>query len=417
MSQRLRVGLLQFVFAWLNLALTAPSVYLWLGLPLVMRQHGWSGADIGLFQLAGLPAVFKFVLAAPVERHRFAGGHYRMWAIGLCVVFALVLGLIGSQQLLSNRTALFGLAFAAALMATWADVPVNALAIKLLPASQRMRAGGLRSAALSLGAIVGGGVMLLVQTTWGWSAPFWLMAGGVGLGVVLLMCMRESLRESSLGTLSAPAVPADRTRDSASPRLQVAAYFAQPGAAIWTGLLLTIFPFVGTAWFYLKPLLLDHGFAPHQVAWVAGIGGGVLAAFASMASTAIVKRVGLANAVSGSAWFSFLALAMLACMVRFGGGPVGLGMAAAAVALAMGMAASLSFGLMMFFTQPERDAVDYGVQASLFSVSRMAIPLLAGLALDRMAYDGMVMLLCMAMLCVVGLARYARPVITALSRK
>ena len=49
-------------FGWLHLALTAPSVYLWLGLPLVMRQHGWSGTAIGLFQLAGLPALIKFCL-------------------------------------------------------------------------------------------------------------------------------------------------------------------------------------------------------------------------------------------------------------------------------------------------------------------------------------------------------------------
>ena len=49
------VWLLQALFGWLHLALTAPSVYLWLGLPLVMRQHGWSGTAIGLFQLAGCP--------------------------------------------------------------------------------------------------------------------------------------------------------------------------------------------------------------------------------------------------------------------------------------------------------------------------------------------------------------------------
>ena len=37
------VWMLQALFGWLHFALTAPSVYLWLGPPLVMRQHGWSG--------------------------------------------------------------------------------------------------------------------------------------------------------------------------------------------------------------------------------------------------------------------------------------------------------------------------------------------------------------------------------------
>ena len=46
----------QMVFGLLHLAMTAPMIYLALGLPLLMRQHGWSGLDIGLFQLAGIPA-------------------------------------------------------------------------------------------------------------------------------------------------------------------------------------------------------------------------------------------------------------------------------------------------------------------------------------------------------------------------
>lgn len=36
---------LQLLFGWLNLALAVPSIYLMFGLPLVMRQYGWSGTD------------------------------------------------------------------------------------------------------------------------------------------------------------------------------------------------------------------------------------------------------------------------------------------------------------------------------------------------------------------------------------
>ena len=47
----------QLLLGWLNLALTVPLIYLYIGLPLVMRQNGWSGTQIGLMQLAGLPAM------------------------------------------------------------------------------------------------------------------------------------------------------------------------------------------------------------------------------------------------------------------------------------------------------------------------------------------------------------------------
>ena len=176
MKPALRITLLHALFGWLNLSLTAPSIYLWLGLPLIMRQHGWSGMDIGLFQLAGLPALFKFALALPVERRRGAADastqRYRPWAIALCLLLAVLMLLMGRRELLGSRNELFALACAVALLTTWADIPVNALAIRVLPEAQRLRAGGIRSAALSLGAIVGGGIMLLLQTRWGWRAPW-----------------------------------------------------------------------------------------------------------------------------------------------------------------------------------------------------------------------------------------------------
>ena len=34
---------LQLLFGWLGFVLVVPSIYLLLGLPLVMREHGWSG--------------------------------------------------------------------------------------------------------------------------------------------------------------------------------------------------------------------------------------------------------------------------------------------------------------------------------------------------------------------------------------
>ena len=303
------VWLLQALFGWLHLALTAPSVYLWLGLPLVMRQHGWSGTAIGLFQLAGLPALIKFALAAPVEA-RSANGQprYRAWALALCLAYAAVLLALGWQQLLAERLWLFGLAFAAALAATWADIPVSALAIRLLPASERMRAGGVRAAALSLGAIVGGGMMLLMQAKWGWRAPFLCLAGALALGALLLAWVVRHEPGDAPSPLLLP-VP------KAGLAAMVRGYRAQPGAWRWTLVLVSYFPFIGAAWFYLKPLMLDHGFAPAQAALLAGMGGGVVAALAGAASPLLTRRLGTRRALPLYAGCNVAALALLAAVI------------------------------------------------------------------------------------------------------
>ena len=83
--------------------------------------------------------------------------------MALLLAYAAVLLALGWRDLLNDGALLFALAAAAALAGTWADVPVNALAIRVLPAASRAWAGGIRSMALCLGAIVGGGLMLLAQ--------------------------------------------------------------------------------------------------------------------------------------------------------------------------------------------------------------------------------------------------------------
>ncbi|WLH89278.1 MFS transporter [Pseudomonas sp. FP453] len=387
---------LQLLFGWLGFVLVVPSIYLLLGLPLVMREHGWSGTDIGLFQLAGLPAVFKFLLALPVQRYRFQRGHYRNWAMLLCLLLAVLLLAASQLSITGNPLYLFGLAFAASVLATWADIPVNALAIKLLPQSEQVRAGSIRSAALFLGAIVGAGVMLLVQSRWGWQAPFLLMAGGLVLALLPLAWLREG---DARGTSAAPVNPA---------LADWSGYFRQPGARLWTWVLLTSFPFVGAAWLYLKPLLLDQGMVAPKVALIAGVGGGVVGAVASLLGGRLIQRIGPGRAIPLFMLWALISLLALTAAVGLRADMVWLVAAAFLLATAMGAVSTLVFALMMFFSREHRQAADYGLQASLFVLTRMLVPIGAGVLLDRSGHVGMLAGLSLAMALVCGVAVLGR---------
>ncbi|MFD2883663.1 hypothetical protein ACFS4T_16680 [Pseudomonas lini] len=65
------------------------------------------------------------------------------------------------------------LAMSVSLFGTWVDMPVNALTIRILPQTQHMQAGAIRSTATCLGAIVGGGLMLILYNHMGWASPFY----------------------------------------------------------------------------------------------------------------------------------------------------------------------------------------------------------------------------------------------------
>ncbi|WP_024304092.1 MFS transporter [Pseudogulbenkiania sp. MAI-1] len=372
----------QFVFGLLGLALAAPSVYLMLGLPLLMREQGWSGTEIGLFQLAGLPAVFKVVLALPVERWQPARWPYRRWTLLLGGAYLLALLALAAAGMETPKALLFVLILAGSVLATWTDIPVSALAIKMLPPSERTLAGGVRSAALFAAAIIGGGAMLLLEQALGWAAPFLAMSVLLLSALVLL----GSLEETE-GSQSGKPLPS---------RGRPGGFFRQPGAGPWVVLLLGYFPFVATAWVYLKPLLLDQGFPAPQVAWIAGIGGGSLGVLASLATARLVSREGLPYVLPLSVLGNVLVLGLLASAVWLEVGAAWLLAASGLLALAMGATSSLVFSLMMDFSRQYHQAVDYGIQASLFALGRLAVPPLAGVLLDIYHYPGMLLALTVA---------------------
>lgn len=379
---------LQLLLGWVNFAMTAPLIYLYLGLPLVMRQHGWSGTEIGLFQLAGLPAVLKFVLGAPVDRWARGAPGYRRWSLVLMAGYAaslVGLACLGIEQ--AGFVPLFALAVLASLLGTWADAPVNALAIRCLPAEERQRAGIIRSAASSLGAVVGGGVMLMLQARAGWAWPFWALSGGLLLAALgLWLIPRATLAQ-------ADGVQARQVGVG-----QWLAYFSSTERRRWVVMLMLYFPFIGAAWVYLKPLLLDQGLPPEQVALVAGVLGGVVGAVGSALGGHLARRSGLQRALPACALAGVAALGALAGTVASGAGVPWLVACTLLLALVMGASAGLLFGMMMNHTRAGLTAVDYGLQSSLFVLTRTLVPMLAGILLDRLGYLGMLagLILCMA---------------------
>lgn len=379
---------LQLLLGWVNFAMTAPLIYLYLGLPLVMRQHSWSGTEIGLFQLAGLPAVLKFVLGAPVDRWARGAPGYRHWSLVLMAGYAaslVGLACLGIEQ--AGFVPLFVLAMLASLLGTWADAPVNALAIRCLPAEERQRAGIIRSAASSLGAVVGGGVMLMLQARAGWAWPFWALSGGLLLAALgLWLIPRATLAQ-------ADGVQARQVGVG-----QWLAYFSNAERRRWVLMLMLYFPFIGAAWVYLKPLLLDQGLPPEQVALVAGVLGGVVGAVGSALGGHLARRSGLQRALPACALAGVAALGALAGTVASGAGVPWLVACTLLLALVMGASAGLLFGMMMNHTRAGLTAVDYGLQSSLFVLTRTLVPMLAGILLDRLGYLGMLagLILCMA---------------------
>ncbi|WKD29243.1 MFS transporter [Halomonas sp. KG2] len=389
----------QLAFGWLHFALALPSIYLLLGMPLVLREQGWSGTQIGLLQLAGLPAVLKLVMAVPVERCRLGGGGYRAWAGLLGLLLGLALLGLAYDFPLAQPPRFYAWVLLISWLATWADVPVNALAIRCLPVEERLRAGGIRSAALFLAAVVGGGLLLVVHERAGGAVPFVLMALLLAVGGLLLRWISISV-PPEVGRQ--PYASVEGTVESLNHKGAMG-FVRQPAASIWVALLMLLFPFVGAGWVYLKPLLLDLGMPMEQVAWWVGVGGGIAGALASLAGQRLARSIGLGRALPLLAALATLALASLGGVGYMAAGHALWLVGAGLLACAMGALSGVMFGLMMHFARSGYQALDYGLQASLFTLSRLAVPVLAGILLDRLGYPAMFTALALGMAAVVVL--------------
>ena len=338
---------------------------------------------------------------------------YRAWSLALGAGYGAALLALAFASIHSARPVLFALLLACVLLATWADVPVSALQIRVLPPAERARAGGVRSAAMFGAAVLGGGVMLVLSQRLGWSAPFYGMAGLLALALALLPTLRM---DGAGGEDDGGARPSAETGVQASPATWPAllrGFLAQPGAGRWLALLSGCFPLVGAAWVYLKPMLLGQGFAAEQVAWIVGVGGGALGAAASLLIGLLAPAARLPALLPRATWFGAAALAALAACLACQASAAWLIAASGWLACATGISASVAFGLMMERARPACQAADYGLQASFFALGRLALMPLAGWLLDGAGSAALVAALAVAS---AGMAALAGRWMDALAR-
>lgn len=395
----------QLAFGWMNFALAVPSIYLMLGMPLIMRQHGWSGTEIGLFQLAALPTIFKFLFALPIQKFNLGRGHFVSWLWGLSIPLLMLFFWLSTHDLIDHPRLLFIFTFIISILLTCLDIPLNALAVQFFSRSQQIVTGSIRSAALFLGAIIGGGIMLLLHNHSGWYLPFIVMASFVAIGLIPFIFLR---RYAQL----IPHTPnLTTTKDNIIHRWKT--FFQQPHAKAWVSLLIFGFPFIGAVWLYLKPMLLDYGLSVANVALMIGTVGGIFGAISSLCASQLAKYLGIAKTMMIYFVISIIAILLFTFSLWIKVDVIYLIIWALLISIGMGGISALLFGLTLLFTRKDNNAADYGLQTTLFTISRIGVPVLAGILLDHSGQINMLLFLVSGVTIALIITWYNRHIIQA----
>ena len=376
------------LLAALYIAQGLPAGLLAHSLPVLLRQQGVDLALIGLLKLLALPWLLKVLWAPWIDRLGASPlGHRRGWILPLQGLVAGLLALLAlwpaTHWLGPWLPALLGVLLLINLAAATQDVATDGLCVRLLPERWRGLGNSLQVGGYKVGMLAGGSGLLLLADRLDWS---WLMASLAALVALLLIPLLRFPERRVLPFQPELAEPIGLSL----PWRHYRGLLAQPGFALWLGLLLTFKLGDALGSPMIRPMLVDQG-------WNAGALGQL---------TLLSSLVGIGGALAGG-WL-YGRLGVLRALL-LGGALQALGIAAMAwlvgaappervyaVALceqfADGLSTVVLFAAMMRQCRPEHEGADFTLQASVQLLLGGIVGAFSGVLAKLLGYPGLFLL-------------------------
>lgn len=361
-----------------------PAFFLYLALPLFMRQQGFSLKAISSLSLLVFPSVLNFLWSPFIDRYSFTTlGHYRFWVICFQLLVAGTTVAGGLIDIEHNLTALIVCLLVVSILSASQNIATDALAVKLLNANERGVGNGVQLGGQYLGAVIGGGVMLNLLKDWGWTATMLTLA----LLVVVALLPILWYKEPSTKNHQVPHTAADLQRPA--PALaNLVKFFLRPGMWRWVLVLALSMRGGMMATTMYRPLLVDLklslaeiGLLLGVVSYSAGIVGAIAAGF-------LMNPLGRKRALIFFGLFESVAL--LTCLLpTFGVTNLpALYLIAIVVQFSMSMATTATYTIMMDKSELETAGTDYTIQNSIASFSTIGAATISGVIADALGYRG-----------------------------
>jgi MFS transporter, PAT family, beta-lactamase induction signal transducer AmpG len=265
-------------------------------LPAYLRATGVSLTGIGFVGLLSTPWMAKALWAPLVDRTRGGAlglGRRKTWILPMQALLMISCALAALVPPDRGLALLLALVFLMNLFAATQDIAVDGLAVDMLEPQELGLGNTAQVVGYKLGMLTGGGLLVYLSGSIGWSGLFGAMALLIALVLAIALAARE---------------PAQTTQAFAPPSLaRVLALIKRALLADGAGWLVLFIASYKTGESMLdamfKPFLVDAGYAPETIGlWVGTYGmaasllgsvaGGVLAS-----RTALLKAVGIAAAL------------------------------------------------------------------------------------------------------------------------
>ncbi|MBE9014106.1 MFS transporter, partial [Pseudanabaenaceae cyanobacterium LEGE 13415] len=155
---------------------------------------------------------------------------------------------------------LFGCMFLAFLFSSSQDIATDALAVNLLTPAERGIGNAIQASGNFLGAIIGGGIVLVLFDQLGWQNSLWMIAIALSLCLLPTLFHREAIIPKSTHSTGFRAYYQPFIR-----------FFSRPKIWLWLIVVLLYLTAENVSGTLIRPLLVDRGLSVAEIGQLLGI--------------------------------------------------------------------------------------------------------------------------------------------------
>lgn len=249
-------------------------------LPVIMRQQHFSLETIGMLQFLKLPWVLKFLWSPAIDRTSQSLTDYKRWIFSSEIIYAVVILAISFVDFHTSPYVVIALVVFSFIASATQDIATDALAVVSFDKRNKSLVNSMQSTGNFAGAMVGGGLLLLLYRQLGWSSLLPFLALFVIIALIPLAFFRYKKGEIIRPKEVAKASPDD-----------LLGFFKQKG--IWKQIVFLFLYYAGAigTLSMLKPMLVDYGYNIQEIGIMSGIVGTSVGCLASLGGGFIVRRL------------------------------------------------------------------------------------------------------------------------------
>lgn len=268
----------------------------------ILRKSGMSLENLGLVYMLGIFWVLRFIWAPIVDKINIQKvGHYKFWLILSQSMMILSLFLTSYFSINTQINFILTLAVIFSFFVATQDIALDGLVYKTLTKEQRPLGNAIKTAGNLIGALLGGGIALMIYSYIGWQKTIFILTLFSSISMIQLLYYKEQNVQKSTKKVFAFK--------------EFYLFWKSKNRKIWL-IFIFLYPCcISTSHGLIAPILVDAKWALKDIGFIVHIVGYSIGILASFGSSVFINKYGrykvLKIAIFGQIFSLLLLLSIL----------------------------------------------------------------------------------------------------------